>query len=56
MNSLILTALILNQNEVKQNSINQKTSSSSNPLEKFTWIAIFVELILLLIRGKISES
>lgn len=57
INSVLIIGLVLNQNETKQESVNQKTkSSASNPLENFTWIFVISEFILLLIKGKISDS
>ena len=55
-NSLLTIGLILNQNESVKDSMNSQTSSSStNPLEVLTWICLFVQLILLLIKIKMME-
>jgi preprotein translocase subunit SecG len=56
INSFITIILILNQNDsAKDSSMVQNTSSMSNPLEKFTWICLVIELILLLIKTKITD-
>jgi preprotein translocase subunit SecG len=56
INSFITIILILNQNDsAKDSSMVQNTSSISNPLEKFTWICLVIELILLLIKTKITD-
>lgn len=56
VNSILIIGLILNQNESVKDSITTQTSSSStNPLENFTWICLFFQLILLLIKIKINE-
>lgn len=55
-NSLITIGLILNQNESVKDSMNsQNSSSSTNPLELFTWICLVIQLALLLIKIKIVE-
>ena len=56
INSVITIILILNQNDsAKDSSMVQNTNSISNPLEKFTWICLVIELILLLIKTKITD-
>lgn len=56
LNSLILTLLILNQNENTKDATTRQTQSLSNPLEKFTWVSLISQLVLLLINVKISDS
>ena len=57
INSIFLIGLILNQNEsTKDSSSNQTSRSSLNPLEKFTWIGLIIQLILLLIQIKITDT
>ena len=56
VNSVFLIGLILNQNDsTKDTSSNQISRSSLNPLEKFTWIGLILQLILLLIQIKITD-
>jgi hypothetical protein len=56
LNSTLTTALILNQNDSgKDTASNQSSNFSSNPLEKFTWICLIIQLILLLIKTKITD-
>lgn len=55
-NSFLTVGLILNQNESIKDSMNtQSSSSSTNPLETFTWGCLFFQIFLLLIKIKISE-
>jgi hypothetical protein len=54
MNSFLTIGFILNQNESTKDSMTPQ-SSSTNPLEIFTWGALFVQLFLLLIKIKIIE-
>ena len=57
INSIFLIGLILNQNDsTKGSSSNQHSRSSLNPLEKFTWIGLIIQLILLLIQIKITDT
>jgi hypothetical protein len=57
LNSVLTIGFILNQNESTKDAINTQTSSSpSNPLEKLTWISLFVQVILLLVKIKITET
>lgn len=56
VNSLLTVGLILNQNESRKDSAtNQNESSVSNPLETATWICLFVQLILLVIKLKVTD-
>jgi hypothetical protein len=51
LNSIIIVILILNQNDnIKDSFINQRVNT--NPLEKITWISLFLELSFLLIKIK----
>lgn len=57
INSIFIIGLILNQNENRKDVTNKKNESSSpNPLERITWIAISIQLIFLLVKVKISNS
>ena len=56
VNSLVTIGLILNQNEsAKDSSITQNSSSITNPFESLTWICLFIQLILLLVKFKFNE-
>jgi len=56
INSILLIGFILNQNESSKDSItNQKSSSLTNPFEKLTWIAVILQLSLLLIKIKTND-
>lgn len=56
-NSIVLIGLILNQNETTKDSLTKQTSkTSSNPLEKVTWVCLIIQLILLLLKIKITDS
>ena len=56
-NSLLLSGLILNQNETTKDSLTkQSAKSSSNPFEKITWGCLIIELVLLLLKTKITDS
>jgi preprotein translocase subunit SecG len=56
-NSILLSGLILNQNETTKDSLTKQNSkSSSNPLEKITWVCLIIQLLLLLLRTKITDS
>ena len=53
LNSLLSIILILNQNESKKESAtNQSESSVSNPLETGTWICLFLQFLLLILKVK----
>jgi hypothetical protein len=55
-NSLLTITLIFNQNENSKDSIfNQNLRIISNPLENFTWVCFFLELILLLLKTRITD-
>jgi len=52
INSITLILLILNQNE---NSRDYNSIVSLNPLEKFTWFSLILELGIFLIKIKNSD-
>ena len=57
INSFLSVGLILNQNESKRDDATSQTQSSvSNPLETITWICLSLQLILLLIKLKVTDS
>ena len=56
VNSFITITLVLNQNDSAKDSASVQSSTSiSNPLEKFTWICFTLQLILLLLKTKITD-
>jgi preprotein translocase subunit SecG len=56
LNSFCTITLVLNQNDSAKDSTSvQNSTSISNPLEKFTWICLIIQLILLLIKTKITD-
>jgi hypothetical protein len=56
INSILLIGFILNQNESSKDSItSQKSTSLTNPFEKITWIAVILQLSLLLIKIKTTD-
>lgn len=56
LNSLLTIGLVLNQNESpKDSTSSQNSTSSSNPLEKITWICLLVQFILLLLKTKLTD-
>lgn len=57
VNSSLIIGLILNQNENTKDSGNkQSQNSSSNPLERITWICVIIQFFLLLGKIKINNS
>jgi preprotein translocase subunit SecG len=57
INSLFLIGLILNQNEnTKESVTKQNQNSSSNPLERITWVCVLAQLFLLVVKVKINNS
>jgi hypothetical protein len=53
-NSLLTILLILNQNDsFKDSTLN--SGSSSNPLERFTWICFIFQLVLLLLKTRLTD-
>jgi len=56
INSIVIISLILNQNDSTKDSITSSTASSSiNPLERFTWGTLILQLSLLLIKIKTND-
>jgi len=57
INSILLIALILTQNQIGKDSGKQQTQISSTTwLEKFTWTLVFSQFVLLLLNVKNSVS
>ena len=57
INSLLTIGLILNQNEsTKDSATTQNSSSISNPFEIATWFCLGIQLFLLLLKLKITDS
>lgn len=55
-NGLIIIALILNQNDSNKDAITSRNSvSPTNPLEKFTWGCVLLQLSLFLIQTKVTD-
>ena len=55
-NSFLTIVFILNQNESNKDlTTNSNSSSVVNPLEKFTWGCLFLQLILFLVKTKIND-
>lgn len=54
LNSVILIGLILNQNESAKDATSNTTTQITNPLEKLTWLCLFMELVLFLIKSKFN--
>jgi preprotein translocase subunit SecG len=56
INSFLLILFILNQNETnKELTTTTNSSSTSNPLEKFTWGCLFLQFVFLLIKTKTTD-
>jgi hypothetical protein len=55
LNSFVTLGLILNQNESAKDATSNTSTQITNPLEKFTWLCVFIEFILLLIKSKLNE-
>lgn len=55
INSILLISLTLTQNENIKDSGNNQSSSVTSPFEIITWCALFFQLILLLIKQKITD-
>ena len=56
INSVIAVGLILNQNESAKDAASNATNTEiSNPLQNITWFCVFLELILLLLKTKITD-
>jgi preprotein translocase subunit SecG len=57
VNSFLTIVLVLNQNDSTKDSKTVQTSTSpSNPLENFTWVCLFIQFLLLLLKLKITET
>jgi hypothetical protein len=54
-NSLVTITLIFNQNDSVKDITPQNSGASSNPLEKFTWICLIFQLLLLLAKTKQTD-
>jgi hypothetical protein len=55
-NGIVTIGLILNQNDSTKEAITSRNSTSpSNPLEKFTWGCVLLQLILLLLQTKVTD-
>jgi hypothetical protein len=56
LNSFITITLIFNQNDsAKDSASTQNSISTSNPLETFTWICFLFQLVLLLLKTKLTD-
>ena len=58
INSFITIILIFNQNDSSKDLLSVQNSSAAtatNPLEKFTWICLVIQLTLLLIKTKVTD-
>ena len=55
INSIFLILLIINQNETKDPGSIQNNSTTTNPLELFTWISFFIQILLLILRIKFDN-
>ena len=55
VNSIFAIGLVLNQNDSSRDSITTRTASSPNPFEKITWIILFIQFGLLLIKIKTND-
>jgi len=56
INSIVTIGLILNQNESAKDAMTtQNSNSSSSPFELATWVCLFIQLIILLIKFKVVE-
>lgn len=55
LNSVITIGLILSQNESAKDATSNTSTQITNPLEKFTWLCVFIEFLLFLIRSKLND-
>lgn len=56
LNSIVIIAFILNQNDSAKDSVStQNSSASRNPLENLTWVSLILQLSLLLIKIKSND-
>jgi hypothetical protein len=57
LNSFLTIILVLNQNEsTKDSKALQNSTTRANPLENLTWICLGIQLVLLLVKLKITQS
>jgi len=54
INSITLISLVLTQNDTSKDTLIQN-SSRTNPIELIIWISMILEIILLLVFGKITD-
>jgi hypothetical protein len=55
-NGIVTIGLILNQNDSTKEAVTSRNSTSpSNPLEKFTWGCVLLQLLLLLLQTKVTD-
>lgn len=55
INSILLISLTITQNESSKDSAISQNSSITNPFEILTWITLIFQLLLLLIKQKITD-
>lgn len=55
LNSFITSGLILNQNDSSKDATSNTSTQITNPLEKFTWLCVFFEFFLFLIKSKLND-
>jgi len=55
LNSVITIGLILNQNESAKDATSNTSTQITNHLEKFTWLCVFVEFFIFLIKNKLND-
>lgn len=55
-NGMVTLGLIFNQNESTKEAVTSRNSTSaSNPLEKFTWGCVLLQLLLFLLQTKVTD-
>jgi hypothetical protein len=54
INSVVIISLVLTQNETSKDSVTQNNSRTS-PFEIILWSCVLVEILILLITGKITD-
>lgn len=55
-NGIVTLGLIFNQNESTKEAVTSRNSTSaSNPLEKFTWGCVLLQLLLFLLQTKVTD-
>jgi preprotein translocase subunit SecG len=55
LNSFLTIGLILNQNESAKDATSNTSTQITNPLEKVTWLCVFLEFVLFLIKSKLND-